>query len=243
MRESKFESLDEARKSLKEHPLAADYLLGLLVHRGVMMIMDDGTVVGGYEVVEREGPENPDKPKLGPQEWKKEWPDKAMLMAYLNCFDDKPSAKFRWVQKMLASRGQPATHWITLHAIWHLMKHGMAEKKGGGYRLTELGLNYTLGTPEIAGETPEWTKAQAAEFMAALKEMDADTIGALESMLGDTTAEDYPGPDCTAAQFTKAFNQYEGSDEWMDRPEMRGGFNLAFVRWVQAMWAEKGSLT
>ena len=237
MREAKFASLDEARKTLSSHPLAGDYILDLLVDRGVMMVTEDGAVIGGYEVVAKDGPDNPDKPKLGPDEWKKEWPQRDLLMAYLECPDDQPSAKFRWVQKMLVSRDQPATHWITLHAIWHLMKHGFAEKSGGGYRLTEKGRDHTLGIPKVDGESTEAGQAKAAEFEAAIREMSPAMIEII-----DTVLRDGPKPDCTAAEFSKEVGAYEDSSTWMERPEMRGGFNLSFVRWAQARFAERGTI-
>lgn len=230
MREASFASLDEARKSFMAHPLAADYILGLLMDRGVMMVTEEGTVIGGYEVVEREGPENPDKPKLGPQEWKKEWPARAVLMAYLDCPDGKPSVKFRWVQKMLRTRSQPATHWITLHAIWHLMKHGLAEKSKGGYRLTEKGQDESIGTPPVIDENGGATPEDVKTFKAAVEEMGTDMVEVIDSVLGEGKLK----PDCTAKDFTLEVCVYKDAGEWMDRPEMRGGFNLAFVRWAQA---------
>ncbi len=238
MREANFTSLDAARKGLLAHPLAGDYLLSLLVSRGALQIMEDGSAIGGEGPIEYARSENPDKPKMGAGEWKKEWPSRDLLMCYLDCPDGDKSAKFRWIQEMLAARGQPATHWITLHAIWHLMKHGFAEKVRGGYRLTEKGKDSTEGTPLVEGESGAATKGQVAEFKAAIAEMPPEMIEILESVLKDEVEAN-----CTAQDFSSAVGVYVDAGEWMGRPEMRGGFNLAFVRWAQAEYGARGKLT
>lgn len=241
MREASFASLDEARKTLAAHPLAGDYILDLLVDRGVMMVTEQGTVIGGYEVVAKEGPENPDKPKLGPNEWKDGvWPNRWLLMDFLNCGDKEPSAKFRWLQKMLKSRDQPAAHWITLHAIWHLMKHGFAEKSGGGYRLTEKGQDerYKFSDSNVEIEEPAVTPAQIVQFEAQLEEMGPEMREILDLVMKEDKK-----PGCTANSFSGSVACYKDSSEYMSRPEMRAGFSKRFVEWVFEEYARLGTVT
>lgn len=237
MREANYASLDLARAALLAHSLAADFMLAVLVDRGALAVTEDGAVVGGRGSVEKApaASRTEERSALGAQDWRPEWPKRDLLMAYLDCPEGEASVKFRWVQKMLASRGQPATHWITLHAIWHLMKHGFAVKDRGGYRLTELGQNSYVGLAEDGANEPMADNEQVGEFRAALKEMNGACLAALEEALGEM-------PDgCSAKELTAAFAQYVDSGEWMGRPEMRGGFNLAFTRWVQAEF-KNGSL-
>lgn len=239
MREANFASLDEARSSLKAHPLSAEYTLALLVERGVLAVTEDGAVIPGRGpdplVVPKRG--SLAKTPLGPDDWKPEWPQKDLLMSYLDGGYEGPSVKFKWVQKMLASRGQPHSHWITLHAIWHLMKQGWAEKDGNGYKLTELGSDHATSYPEIASEPAGYSMEDVKAFRATLKEMGDECINLLEE-----TIKEVP-KNCTAKVFSSEFGQYTGSQDWVSRDDFRAGFSLPFVRWLYAEYESKGSLT
>jgi hypothetical protein len=215
--------------------------LTLLVDRGALRITEDGTVAGGDGLVERAPPardENPDSPKLGPMDWKKEWPHRLLLMSLLDSSQMKP-VKFRWVQAMLAERRQPASHWITLHAIWHLMKHGFAEKVGGGYRLTDAGGDQVTGYPDIEGESPEVTPAIEEKFRTMVGEMPSEMVDVINLVISE---KEVSGT-CKASEFSSTVGMYQDSGKWMCRPEMRGGFSLPFVRWAQARHAKNGSIT
>jgi hypothetical protein len=136
MREASYASLDEARSGIKSHPLVGDYLVDLLIERKVLTVRDDGRVIG---VTKAEGREDSKAPKS--TEWKSTWPPKKKLIALLESEDDEnergPGIPFRKMQEYLKQDGLESGHWLCLHALWRLMEQGIAEKHGGGYRLTD----------------------------------------------------------------------------------------------------------
>lgn len=128
LRASKFKDLDVARKAVKEDVLTADYVIDLMVDRGVLEIMEDGSVKGVSidKQAKAEGGH-----KNTSLDWKRHWPKKASIMQVLA----KEPMKFRELQAKLAASGDVSSHWLTLHAIWFLEKAGDVVKDGKAYRL------------------------------------------------------------------------------------------------------------
>jgi hypothetical protein len=133
MREANYASLPAARVAIAEHPLTPEYIVDLLCSRGIIRVTDSGSVVGCGE--SSTGPVGDD----GPKPWDPRWADKKRIMAWLDCDEDGDGVKFRKLQEYLESDNQPHSHWLTLHAVWNLMKEGLVEKRQDGYRLTKSG--------------------------------------------------------------------------------------------------------
>lgn len=153
LRTASFPSMSAARDGLVSHPLAADYLLSLLVDRGVLRINDDGSVAGTGERIQRGEPKKPAETR----EWQDRWPQRYNLACALEPADDCPPFRFRDVQNALMNYNDVHSHWLTLHAIWWLMKIGHAQKRGDAYELTPDGI--------------EWLKAERASRGASFAEI------------------------------------------------------------------------
>ncbi len=190
MRECSYASLDSARAGVIQRPMVADYLIDLLVDRGVIKIQPDGTVVGA-EDKRYEGRTDPKESVSG--EWRTNWPSKQSL---LNILGAKPAgAKFRDLQGSLIQDGEPASHWIVLHAIWNLTKASLVVKDGKKYRLTDAGeiASYeetNKGKPNNKKSAPKddswhredfdevlsvWSEEMEAAFKTAFKSFDGET--------------------------------------------------------------------
>lgn len=138
MREANFASLDEARSGIRTHPLVADYLVDLLVERGVLRVMDSGGVVGCPRSTAVVSSGRRDPKDAVSAEWKSNWPKRDRLISWLAC-EDGEFVPLRELQKNLKEDGELNGHWVTLHAIWNLTKAGLVEKSSKGYRLSPAG--------------------------------------------------------------------------------------------------------
>lgn len=129
MREANFVSLEAVRAVIKHHPLCADYVLDVLVDRGVLTVKEDGSVAGVEEGV------TVSKLKT-PGTWGSLWPDREVLVGILA----GRALKFTEIQKALSSRGEPNGHWVVVHALRYLEKEGWLVRDGKRYALKEAGV-------------------------------------------------------------------------------------------------------
>ncbi len=125
MREAKFVSLEAVRAVIKHHPLCADYVLDVLVDRGVLTVNEDGSVAGAEEGV-------PVASKLkSPRTWGLGWPDREVLVGIMA----GRSLKFTDIKKALADKNEPNGHWVVVHALRYLEKEGRLVRDGKQYAL------------------------------------------------------------------------------------------------------------
>lgn len=119
-----FENTNAARTALLAHPLAADFLLESMFERGVLAALMDGRVAGIQKVMKRADPKDGVS-----KEWKDTWPQRFTLMEMLA---DGPQPLTQ-IRAWLKEEKQPSGHWLTLHALWRLIKDGDVVKVGTGY--------------------------------------------------------------------------------------------------------------
>lgn len=119
-----FENTNAARAALLNHPLAADFLLECMFERGVLAALMDGRVSGIQKISKCADPKDGVA-----KDWKETWPDRDALIDMLSD-DPQPLSQIRaW----LKDDKNPCGHWLTLHALWRLIKDGDVVKVGNGY--------------------------------------------------------------------------------------------------------------
>ncbi len=135
MREANYASLDAFRSAIRGNPFIADYVCDLLIARGVVVLRDDGSVVGvaggsGGRALKSEPGDK--------RAWKDHWPDRGELIEAVRAnYED--GMTFGEIQQHLKEFGEPCSHWIILHGLWNLIAANVVEKFGKKYRLTASG--------------------------------------------------------------------------------------------------------
>ncbi len=125
-RKNTFQSHDELRRWLKQHPLLSEYATDLLIERGALRVLGSGLIVSAAAVA-KDGEEKS-------AEWRSSWPALRPLMDVL--FEP---IKFREMQAELKAREQSASHWLCVHALGWLTKRNWVRKDGDLYALTDAG--------------------------------------------------------------------------------------------------------
>ena len=120
-------SPDSARSDLVKHPLVSEYIFAVLQDREIISITSDGRVIALEKKSKRKDP----KASVS-EKWKDTWPDRFLLMA---CVDDRGT--LGGIRDNLRGEGKPCGHWLTLHALWRLIKDGDVIKTADGYEWSE----------------------------------------------------------------------------------------------------------
>lgn len=202
-RSENFASLDAARKWIGKNPLLTDYVLDLMIERGVLEVRPDGTVGGrAIVLVDKRGGKRPNIST----EWRDVWPPREALLAAM-----ATPTKFRDLQKALKAGGHPANHWFTLHAIWALEKQGLVEHKGKLYAVVAE----DVSAPELEDDFPSEAELEKQSrkddeiMLAAVKRLTVDGAISIQALVDDE-----------AVATTEVTDRY--ATEWVDWMKERG---------------------